>query len=122
MATMGTEERRAPEAIVRLRAVLESIAGALASGRLDALLAGDGELEGALASLPSMLVVEPASKMSAIEELQAARAALVRCRRLGTTLSDVVRITLSAQGVTGGYGRHGEHAPTPGARSFEQRI
>jgi hypothetical protein len=81
-----------------LRQALEQTAVALAKARLDDLLAAGEALEVALARIPRT----PTSSMAEAErvraEIDAARAALLRCRRLGVSLSDFVRATFDVQG------------------------
>jgi hypothetical protein len=94
MSTQG----RAVEAAARLRGVLERLAGALAEPSLDALLESEVELASAVAALPPASAVAPEERAAVRDELLRARQALVRCRRLGAALADVVRIGVEARG------------------------
>lgn len=100
------------EATRQLRQALEDIAGALTSANLDALLDAEGALELALLRLSTLPSTLPPSDRDAVRrEVQAARQMLQRCRRLGASLMDVVRLSLDAQGRGQGYGRHTDAVP-----------
>src|SRR5689334_23787722 len=93
---------RAVSATIRLRLALEGAAEAMAHAQVEGLLASEGALEFALAELPPMQGL-PADERAAVRrELEAAERALLRCRRLGSTLSDYVRLTLASHGVADG--------------------
>lgn len=98
---------RVLDAALRLRASLESVAGALAVPDVAALLAAEAGLAAALADLGSVRRVEPADRVAIAAELTHARAALARCRVLGASASDVATLALSAQGKAAGYDRAG---------------
>ena len=101
-----TERAARPHpAAVRLRASLETLAGALAGVQLDALLASETDLADALSEIGRLTPDPSWDRGSTARELAAARATLTRCRRLGSTLGDVVKISLAAQGRGVGYGR-----------------
>jgi hypothetical protein len=93
------------EAAVRLRSALEATAEALAAPDLSALLASEAAVETALAELPPLDRLEPAQRASVRAELDRARGALLRCRRLGSALGDFIRVSFEAQGRGSGYGR-----------------
>ena len=102
---MNESSTRALAAAARLRDALERTAGALASPDLDALLACESAIEGALADIPPFAGL-PAEDRRAIRlELDRARATLLRCRRLGAGLREFVRLSFEAQGRGTGYGR-----------------
>jgi len=92
-----------------LRATLERLADALTNVDLDTLLACESEMASTLAASKD-ITIDPASRAETARELLAARAALVRCSRLGATLADLTRLSLSAHGVGQTYGRHGSGA------------
>ena len=97
---------RAVSATMRLRLALEGAAEALAHAQVEGLLASEGALEFALAELPPMQDLDAADRDAVRRELEAAERALLRCRRLGSTLSDYVRLTLASHGPgsrTAGY-------------------
>jgi hypothetical protein len=81
-----------------LREALQQTAAALATARLDHLLAAGEALEVALARMPRGAGASPAQQQQLRAEIDAARAALLRCRRLGVSLGDFVRATLDARG------------------------
>lgn len=87
-----------PESAGRLRQALDQTATALAKARLDDLLAAGEALEVALAQIPRATTAsrDDADRLRA--EIDAARAALLRCRRLGVSLGDFVRATFDAHG------------------------
>jgi len=97
---------RAVSATMRLRLALEGAADALAHAQIEGLLASEGALEFALAELPPLQGLDAAERDAVRRELLAAELALLRCRRLGSTLSDYVRLTLASHGPasrTSGY-------------------
>jgi hypothetical protein len=89
---------RAVSATIRLRLALEGAAEALAHAQVEGLLASEGALEFALAELPPMNDLDGGERDAVRRELEAAERALLRCRRLGSTLSDYVRFTLASHG------------------------
>jgi hypothetical protein len=102
---------RAVSATRRLRVALESAADALAQAKVEGLLASEGGLEFALAELPPMVDLDAEARAAVRVELEAVERALLRCRRLGSTLSDCVRLTLAAQASATGANEY-----TPGTR------
>jgi hypothetical protein len=101
---MSEEGTRACAAVTRLRVALERTAAALARPNLEQLLAGESEIEVALAELPAVYSLSPAERRAVRVEVEGAHHALLRCRRLGSTLDSFVRISLEAQG-------HSEYGP-----------
>ena len=87
---------RAVSATIRLRLALEGAAEALAHAQVEGLLASEGALEFALAELPRMDGLVSDERDAVRRELEAAERALLRCRRLGSTLTDYVRLTLAS--------------------------
>jgi hypothetical protein len=102
---------RAVSATNRLRVALEGAADALAQANVEGLLASEGALEFALAELPSLAHLGEDERAAVRSELEAAERALLRCRRLGSTLSDYVRLTLASQSSVSGSSDY-----APGAR------
>ncbi len=96
---------RALDAAAGLREALTQVADALAAPSLDALLAGESAVEAALANLPSLAGLGANERARVRLELERARAALLRCRRLGAALTDFTRASLDAQGHAQEYGR-----------------
>ena len=108
---MTPQGREAAAATAQLREALEGMAAAMTAADLDALLQAEGALEAALrrlAALPATLT--PSDRVAVRIEVRAARHTLQRCRRLGATLLDVVRLSLEAQGKNTGYGRNNDAA------------
>ena len=93
------------QAAASLRHSLEEAADALGRADLERLLECETRIHAALTHLAS-------SKLSAdarphlVREIELARAALTRCRRLGSALNDFARLALRAQGLDEGYGRN----------------
>jgi hypothetical protein len=89
---------RTVDGAARLREALERLAGALAEPSLDALLESEAALASAVAALSPGSVVAPGERALVRDELLGARRALLRCRRLGAALAEVVRIGVEARG------------------------
>lgn len=109
-------------AVARLRSALEDTAMALATADLDRLLAADTALQAALQALSRLASVNPEERLQFRRELEAAAAALLRCRRLGVGLSDFVRISLDAHGGQLGYEPTRTAAAALTGRGFTRRI
>jgi hypothetical protein len=95
----------AVQAAARLREALERTADAFAMPELDAILACEAAIEQALTDLPPVDSLDEAERAAVRAELDNARAALLRCRRLGVSLSEFVRLSFEAQGRGGLYGQ-----------------
>jgi hypothetical protein len=95
-----------------LRDALDAVAAALVAARSDDLLAVEGRLAAAVTSLPSTLPASllPDDRRLLREHVAQAQAALIRCRRLGASLGQLVETTLVAHGFAGGYDRGGLEA------------
>jgi hypothetical protein len=91
-------------AVANLRAALEQTATALASPHLDALLAGEVAIEAALSALPALDDLPADERVVVRSELEHARGSLLRCRRLGTSLREFIRVSFEAQGRGEEYG------------------
>jgi hypothetical protein len=100
-----------------LRAALERVGDGLAASRLDHLLDSEIALAAALAVLPTERGEVDEERDQVLQELVRARTALTRCRRLGGALSQMVRVSLGAQGKFGAYGADGRQhtGQAPGA-------
>jgi hypothetical protein len=90
-------------AVAGLRAALEEMADALASASLDRLLACEARIESALAQLPAH-GLPAAARVEIRAEIEAARRAMIRCRRLGLSLNAFIMAGLSVRGLGGLYG------------------
>lgn len=88
-----------------LRLALEDAADALATADLDRLLACEARLDAAVTHLPAR-TAQDTSRATVLADIDAARAALTRCRRLGAALSQFVELGLSAQGFDREYSRN----------------
>ena len=117
---MSEQGTRAVAAVARLRAALERTAGALAQPDLEMLLAGESDIEVALAELPATYELSPEERRAVRHEVESAHAALMRCRRLGTALGSFVRISLEAQG-RGEYGPRKAATPYAG-QALDARV
>jgi hypothetical protein len=95
---MSEQKARTLAAVTRLRAALEKTAAALARPNLEPLLAGESDLEMALADVMAMQSLSVEERNAVRAEVEGARSALLRCRRLGSALDSFVRISLEAQG------------------------
>jgi hypothetical protein len=101
MTEQGT---RAMTAASNLREALEQTAAALASPRLETLLSGEAAIEAALTVMPALDELPADERLAVRRELERARGALLRCRRLGTSLRDYIRSSFEAQGRGDDYG------------------
>ena len=90
-------------AVAGLRAALDDMADALASANLDRLLACEARIESALAQLPTHGMSADA-RVEIRAEIEAARHAMMRCRRLGLSLNAFIMAGLSVRGLHGLYG------------------
>jgi hypothetical protein len=99
----GDAVQPAYESARRVREALEQTASALANARLDDLLTAGEALEVALAQIPRTERMTPAEADRLRSEIDAARIALLRCRRLGVSLGDFVRATFDAHGAATEY-------------------
>lgn len=106
---------------VGLRTTLERLAHALTHVNLDTLLACESEMAATLAAGNRPITVDPAAKAATARELLAARAALVRCSRLGATLADLTRLSLAAHGVAQTYDRRGDSRNHAGVHRLEAK-
>ena len=87
----------------RLRAAVEETAAALAGADLQRLLASDALLQNVLNDIPRAATLSGEDRLAVRLETEQAQAALRRCRRLGATLTEFVRLSLDAQGQGLGY-------------------
>jgi hypothetical protein len=96
-------------AAIRLRAALEATAASLRQPNLDGLLAAEADLTAAFTELSLLRSLDEAGRRAVHDELVAAHAALQRARRLGDSLGEFVRISLTARGDETGYGPGAAH-------------
>ena len=90
--------------LVRLELALRAVGNALSRADLERLRTAEPELAAALEGVARL---QPADiDQDARIAIEAARAALVRCKRLGASLLEFTRISLDPAGVAG-YSRDG---------------
>jgi hypothetical protein len=119
---MTEQGARAVTAAASLREVLEQTAAALARPRLETLLAGETAIEAALSSIPALDELPVDERLAVRRELERARGALLRCRRLGTSLRDYVRLSFDAQGRGEDYGPRSRGAGEFAAQVLNARV
>jgi hypothetical protein len=108
-------------AVVDLRTALARTGDVLREPSVDALLETELGLAAALAVLPSDASSLGDQRDLILAELAKARAELERCRRLGTALTDTVKVSLVAQRRTGDYGADGLELAGGAQRALEAR-
>lgn len=118
---------QASDAVQKVREVLDEIGRSLVTFDLDELLAAGPALESALTALErAMAAARPADGgMPDRSSVDLARQALLRCERLGRSLDDLTRISVSARNALLGlgYDRTGhERGPLSTAPSVEARV
>jgi signal transduction histidine kinase len=91
----------------RLREALEQVAEALRTPGVEPLLAAEAALAAAVSFQAPVDAVSGAEAVEAARELADARRALLRCRRLGRSLTELARATALGCGAVQGYGRDG---------------
>ena len=106
------------QAAATLRVSLEDASDALAHANLARLLECETRIHSALTHLATSRLSEEARAQLA-EEITRAQAALLRCRRLGHSLNEFVRLALCAQGLDDGYGPRGAPAGS-GLRTIQR--
>ncbi|HEY3380287.1 MAG TPA: hypothetical protein VGK32_00885 [Vicinamibacterales bacterium] len=104
-----------------LRTALEQAGDGLASARLDEILGSEIALAAALAVLPAERGAVDGERDQILQELARAKSALMRCRRLGGALSEMVRTSLGAQGLVGAYGADGREFTSQAPAALEAR-
>jgi hypothetical protein len=119
---MTEQGARAVHAASALRDALERTAAALASPRLETLLAGEAAMEQALAAMPSFEDLPADERVAVRRELERARGALLRCRRLGTSLRDYIRLSFEAQGRGDDYGPRQSAAIAYAGQALDARV
>jgi hypothetical protein len=119
---MSAPSSRSLTAAARLRAALDATANALAVPNLDALLAAETALTDAFGELSYLRTLDEAERRVVRDELLAAQAALLRARRLGASLGEVVRISFQARGQSAGYDPAQGAAANLTGRGFNTRV
>lgn len=113
---------RALAAAASLRDALERTATALARPKLETLLASESAIEAALSSMPALDELPADERLAVRRELERARGALLRCRRLGTSLRDYIRLSFEAQGRGDDYGPRPSAATTYAGQALNARV
>ena len=92
-------------AITRVRELLDGLGDALVSWRFSRVEAIHDELADAVAVLASISLptLDPSTRRQLVSELGLAARAMGRCRRLGTSISEVTRLHAQALGETESY-------------------
>jgi hypothetical protein len=111
----------AAEASDQLTALLEKMASALTTLDAAALLAIEPELDRAIVRLGAL--TEVGDRAQVLAATQRAGAALLRCRRLGASFSNVARALGRIGQVANGYDRTGTYVDgVPGRASLQIRA
>jgi len=119
---MTEQGARAVHAAATLREALERTATALASPRLETLLDGEAAIEQALSAMPPLETLSGDERLAVRRELERARGALLRCRRLGKSLRDYIRLSFEAQGRGEDYGPRQSAAITYAGQALNARV
>ena len=106
----------------QLASALEVLAQALASANPDALAACEAPLEAAMSHVPTPAELAGEPTLLVAGHLLRVQQALVRCRGLGRVTTDVITVSLSAQGVAPGYHPAGVGVPGPRLGRLEVRV
>lgn len=106
------------QAVMRVEAALQDVAGALAAADLDRLLAAETVLGDALGQVGVTAPLDASEHAGLREAIDRAYATLLRCRRLGAGLTAFAR---ASGGPDTGYGRSGFAPDVPRATSVEMR-
>lgn len=104
--------------VARLRQALDRLGDALGRADLDALLACEPDLG---AALDAVVRSGPANAAALAREADAARQALLRCRRLGTNLREVAQLVLDPADMRG-YHRDGYRPADGQATTLARRV
>jgi hypothetical protein len=106
----------------RLCHALEVAGDALAGGRLDQLLAAEPGLADAIGRWPALATLPPDADRDQIRHaLGRTRAELIRCRRLGAALVELIRLSLASQ-ADGDYTRAGQEYATVRSHGLEASV
>ncbi|MBS1818553.1 MAG: hypothetical protein JSU08_11530 [Acidobacteria bacterium] len=105
-----------------LAAVLERVADATAGANPDALASCEASLEATLTHVPSAVDLAGADADAVRSALRRIHEALFRCRALGRATTDLVTLSLAAQGMAPGYRPAGIGASAPRHGRLEVRV
>jgi hypothetical protein len=108
------------------RDALDALASGLTRVDLDTLVATSAQVESAAERLRRLNVNALRHAAGARDELDGLRLALARCRRLGASLADAVRLARAAHGTGGAldtYGPQGDSITlAPPTRAFDAQA
>jgi hypothetical protein len=113
--------RSGAETVGRVCEALEELATVLGRADLDGLLAAEVALEGAAADAALLASLPVEQRRALREEADAARRALMRCQRLGSSLAGFARASLEARGAATGYDADGHHPAQAAAKAMQGR-
>ena len=102
------------EAVARVRVLLDTLGDALISWRLGTIEALEGDLKDALAAIQfdALPPLDDATRAALARELARSANALGRCRRLGESFSELIRLHAHALGEIDSYNAVGEKTAT----------
>jgi hypothetical protein len=109
------------ETVEAIQHTLDVLAAALARPDLEAVLQAEDHLREATMALRRIDARRLPPGIETRQALDAAARALTRCRRLGVSLTDVLRVAAAAHGaaqLTDTYGRDGRAGGVPTAHSM----
>ena len=109
-------------ATARVRAALEAVAEALRVPDLGRILAAEEELSAALNALGRISSVDAQERAPLLQELIGSRAALTRCRTLGSSIDAITHASLVSQGRSAEYDRAGVRPAPVGAHGRQVKA
>lgn len=115
----------APSPLERLAAVgaaLEAVADAAALADTDKLGDCESDLAASIAAIPSADDLSRVDVVLVRAQFLRIQRSLARCRAIGSATTELISVTLSAQGMTHGYLPSGVGAPTPKLARLEARV
>ena len=110
------------ERLASLGAALDAVADAALRADSDALGVCEGALAAATALMPTADELSGVDVATLRGHLQHIKDALSRCRAIGSATSELVTVTLAAQGMAPGYLPAGVGAPAPRLGRLEARV
>jgi hypothetical protein len=119
---MAEQVASAPAVLGRLREALDQVANALAAANLEQLVAAEASLATVVAELPAIQRSTPADAATMRTEIDRARNALMRCRRLGTSLGEFARLSLRLHALGSGYDRTGQSPTAAPSHAVDARV
>jgi hypothetical protein len=108
--------------LAALASALEAVAAATTSANADALAACEARLEAALAHVPAASDLPDQDRSAALGQLRRIQRVLHTCRALGQAATDLISLSLSAQGVAAGYRPAGAPAQALRLGRLEVRV